>query len=83
MALLKQMSALEKKKFQEIINDPVKWSQKFVKIFNPVTKKVEPWIARWYQVEMLRDMSVKKVYRCGRRTGKGTCLYAVNCGEVL
>ena len=33
-------------------------------------KKDTPWTARWYQVQMLRDKSLKKVYRCGRRTGK-------------
>ena len=83
MAVLKKMSPLEKKKFEEIVKDLVKWSQAFVRIFNPVTKTVVPWVARWYQVEMLRDQSVKKVYRCGRRTGEGTCLYAVNCGNIL
>lgn len=70
MAVLKKMSSLEKKNMQEILSDPVKWAQVFVKIFNPVTKKEEPWLARWYQVQMLRDQSIKKVYRCGRRTGK-------------
>lgn len=70
MAVLKKMSSLEKKNMQEILSDPVKWAQVFVNIFNPVTKKEEPWLARWYQVQMLRDQSIKKVYRCGRRTGK-------------
>lgn len=70
MSLLNNMSPIEKERFLAIIKDPVKWSQSFIKIFNPVTKQVEPWIARWYQVEMLRDFSTKKVYRCGRRTGK-------------
>ena len=63
------MSAVEKKLFAEVAKDPVKWSQMFIRFFNPITKKEEPWVARWYQVQMLRDMSVKKVYRCGRRTG--------------
>lgn len=69
MSKIKQMSALERKQFSEVAKDPVKWAQLFIRIFNPVTKREEPWIARWYQVQMLRDMSVKKVYRCGRRTG--------------
>jgi replicative DNA helicase len=71
MAILKQkMSAIEKKNFLEVISDPVKWAQVFLRIFNPVTKKEEPWLARWYQVQMLQDPALKKVYRCGRRTGK-------------
>ena len=74
MAILKNMSEIEKKNFVEILNDPVKWAQVFLRIFNPVTKKEEPWKARWYQAQMLRDKSLKKVYRCGRRTGKQFCL---------
>ena len=70
MAILKQMSPVERKKFLEIAEDPVKWAQAFLRTFNPQTKKIEPWTARWYQVEMLRDKNVKKVYRCGRRIGK-------------
>lgn len=67
--MLKNMSAIEKEKFAKAILDPVRWAQMFVKIFDPVKKQVVPWVARWYQVEMLRDPSTKKVYRCGRRTG--------------
>ena len=70
MALAKNMSALERRKLQEIAEDPVKWAQAFLRSFNPQTKKVEPWIPRWYQVEMMRDRHTKKVYRCGRRIGK-------------
>ena len=70
MALAKNMSALERRKLQEIAEDPVKWAQAFLRSFNPQTKKVEPWIPRWYQVEMMRDRLTKKVYRCGRRIGK-------------
>jgi replicative DNA helicase len=71
MAILKQkLSEIEKKNMKEIFSDPVKWAQVFLRIFNPVSKKEEPWLARWYQVQMLRDPSLKKVYRCGRRTGK-------------
>ena len=70
MAMAKNMSALERRKLQEIAEDPVKWAQAFLRSFNPQTKKVEPWIPRWYQVEMMRDRHTKKVYRCGRRIGK-------------
>lgn len=70
MALLKNMSAIEKKKLMEIMDDPIKWAQAFLRAFSPQTKKIEPWVARWYQVEMMRDKSVRKVYRCGRRIGK-------------
>ena len=70
MALLKKMSPIEKELFKEVLKDPVKWAQAFLTIFNPVTKKEEPWKARWYQSQMLRDHSIKKVYRCGRRTGR-------------
>lgn len=65
-----KLSAVETKRLVEIMDDPVKWAQVFVQAFNPISKKTEPWIARWYQVEMLRDKSQKKVARCGRRTGK-------------
>jgi hypothetical protein len=67
---LSKMSPVERKKFQEIVQDPVLWAKVFVKTFDPVQKKVVAWTARWYQVEMLRDKSLKKVARCGRRTGK-------------
>ena len=71
MAILKQkLSQIEMKNMREVFSDPVKWAQIFLRIFNPVTKKEEPWLARWYQVQMLQDPSLKKVYRCGRRTGK-------------
>lgn len=70
MALLKDMSPIERKQFMEIVNDPIKWAQAFLRSFNPATKRVEPWVARWYQVEMMRDKHVRKVYRCGRRIGK-------------
>ena len=66
----KKISNLEKEKFKEVMNDPAKWAFTFLKVFNPQTKKEEPWQARWYQTQMLRDKSIKKVYRCGRRIGK-------------
>lgn len=64
------MSLLQKRNLKKIIEDPVLWAKAFLRIFNSKTKKEEPWSARWYQAEMLRDKSVKKVYRCGRRTGR-------------
>jgi len=67
---IKKMSPIERKKLKEIVEDPVLWAKVFVRTFDPVQKKVVPWTARWYQVEMLRDKSLKKVARCGRRTGK-------------
>lgn len=67
---VQNLSKIETRKLLEIMNDPVKWAQIFVNTFDPVQKKIVPWTARWYQVEMLRDKSVKKVARCGRRTGK-------------
>lgn len=66
MALAKAQAA----KLKEIMDDPIKWAQAFLRTFNPKTKNIEPWTARWYQVEMLRDKHTRKVYRCGRRIGK-------------
>ena len=60
----------QKAKLAEIVNDPVKWAQAFLITWNGDKKCYSPWTARWYQAEMLRDKSKKKVYRCGRRTGK-------------
>lgn len=53
-----------------IMKDPVLWAKVHLITVNNKTKKTEPWTARWYQAEMLRDKSLKKVARCGRRTGK-------------
>ena len=60
----------QKKKLAEIVNDPVKWAQAFLITWNGDKKCNTPWTARWYQAETIRDDSLKKVYRCGRRTGK-------------
>lgn len=70
MALSKAQMA----KLQEINNDPVKWAQTFLVGYDKTLKKDTPWTARWYQAQMLRDTSRKKVYRCGRRTGKSECM---------
>ena len=66
MALAKAQAA----KLSEIMNDPIKWAQAFLRTFDTKKKKIVPWTARWYQVEMLRDKHTRKVYRCGRRIGK-------------
>lgn len=79
MAGRKELTAIEAQKIKEIMNDPVKWAQVFVTNFDNVKKEYMPWVARWYQVEMLRDRSVKKVARCGRRTGKTETM----CIEML
>lgn len=50
--------------------DPVLWAKAFVISNDAIAKKVGPWKARDYQEEMLRDESLYKVYRCGRRIGK-------------
>ena len=65
-----QLSPVEREKLLQIKNDPVLWAKAFVRVSDPITKKIGPWIARDYQEEMLRDKSLRKVYRCGRRTGK-------------
>ena len=75
----KVLTELEQRKAKEILDDPVKWAQVFLTIFDNAKKEYTPWTARWYQVEMLRDKSTKKVARCGRRTGKTETM----CVEML
>lgn len=58
------------KKIKEILLDPVKWAKVFVQTFDSQQGKFAPWEARWYQANMLHDGSLKRVARCGRRTGK-------------
>lgn len=62
--------SLEAAKLNQIMNDPVKWAQAFLRTYDTKEKKIVPWVSRWYQVKMLRDKSTRKVYRCGRRIGK-------------
>ena len=57
-----KMTPAELKKFKEIVADPVKWTQIFLTTFDGALKREVPWTARWYQAEMLRDNSLKKVY---------------------
>ena len=61
---------IEKSQIRQLLEDPVLWARVFCRTFDPMLKKVTPWIARWYQEKILRDPSKKKVARCGRRTGK-------------
>lgn len=67
---LKKLNSVEANKVKNILNDPILWAQAFLNTYNASSKKVTPWIGRWYQVRMMRDRSVRKVYRCGRRIGK-------------
>jgi hypothetical protein len=63
-------SPIVREKLRKIAEDPVLWAKAFLVTYDPVKKKDTPWVARWYQAEMLRDKSLRKVYLCGRRTGK-------------
>lgn len=70
MFYIAKLTPVEIEKLKQIKNDPVLWARTFIRISDPKTKKIGPWEARDYQAEMLRDRSVRKVYQCGRRTGK-------------
>lgn len=77
------LSKIEQEKLKTIMEDPVLWAKAHIITYDNVLKKYTPWTARWYQAEMLRDTSRKKVYRNGRRTGKSEAmvveaLYQVN-----
>nr|DAR47982.1 MAG TPA: Terminase [Caudoviricetes sp.] len=61
------MTPVEAAKLKKIMSDPVLWARAFLISNDAATKKFGPWEARDYQAEMLRDRSLKKVYRCGRR----------------
>lgn len=64
------LSKIEQEKLKAIMEDPVLWAKAHIITYDNVLKRYTPWTARWYQAEMLRDNSRKKVYRNGRRTGK-------------
>lgn len=49
--------------------DPVTWAEMYCKLPNG-----EPWVARWYQAEILRCTSRRRVTRLGRRSGKSDAL---------
>ena len=57
MALSKAQLA----KLKEINSDPVKWAQVFLVTYDKTLKRDTPWTARWYQSQMIRDKSKKKV----------------------
>ena len=66
----KKLSPTEEAKLRKIMSDPVLWAQAFLVARNAAEKTFGPWKARDYQVEMLRDPSLRIVYRLGRRLGK-------------
>lgn len=68
--MAKQLSEIEQQKLKKIMADPVSWAKAFLVSNNALMKKRGPWEARDYQTEMLRDKSLRKVYRLGRRCGK-------------
>ena len=70
MASKKKLSPTEEAKLRKIMSDPVLWAQAFIVARNAAEKTFGPWKARDYQVEMLRDPSLRIVYRLGRRLGK-------------
>ena len=74
-----QLSKQDAERLKAILSDHVMWAQVFVVTYDSALKKYTPWTARWYQAEMLRDNSLKKVARCGRRTGRVLPL----CPELL
>ena len=78
----RKLSKVELEMLQKIQQDPVLWAKTHLITYDGVQKKYVPWTARWYQAEMLRDQSRRKVYRCGRRTGGSTCFasYATFAG---
>ena len=51
----------------KILSDPVLWAEATLR--DPVDPS-KPVTLRWYQEEILRDKSNRKVLRCGRRVGK-------------
>jgi replicative DNA helicase len=62
--VIKQLNAKELAEAETYL-DPVKWAEKFL-----LMSDGRPWKARWYQEEMLRCSSNRKVVRAGRRIGK-------------
>lgn len=64
-----KLSQIDQEKLQRIKEDPVLWAKAHLITYDNALKRYVPWTARWYQAEMLRDKTRKKVYLCGRRTG--------------
>ena len=71
-----KLSKLQEEKLKKVYEDPVLWAKAHIITYDNEQKKYVPWTARWYQAEMLRDKSRKKVYRCGRRTGVNKAVFA-------
>ena len=67
---INNLSPVELAKLKRIHEDPALWAKAYLVTYDAIQKKDVPWTARWYQAEMMRDKSTRKVYRCGRRTGK-------------
>jgi len=65
-----KLSVVEKDVLRQIVGDPALWAKAFLRTYDQAAKKVVPWTARWYQIQMMRDKSKKRVARCGRRTGE-------------
>lgn len=81
--MAKKLSPIEEAKLRAILADPVEWAKAFVVSNDAASKKYGPWVARDYQEEMLRDPSLKKVYRCGRRClPEWVCILDPYTGEL-
>ena len=59
--------------------DPVAWAQHEIKVIEPLTERVIPFEARWYQQILLRARDRYQVWRLGRQTGKSVdlCILAL------
>ena len=79
----KKLSSVEKAKLAKIMSDPVLWARAFLISNDAATKKKGPWKARDYQEEMLRDNSLRKVYRCGRRCIAGNTNIHLADGNIV
>lgn len=77
-----KVEAVKIKKLADICKNPVLWAKVFLRTVDNASKKIVPWVARWYQAEMLLDESLNKVARCGRRTGR-ILPSIINCWEVI
>ena len=79
-----KLSPIERAKLKKIFADPVLWAKAFVRTYDAGTKKHGPWTARSYQEEMLRDFSLRKVYRLGRRCVPGwAVIFDPTTGELI
>lgn len=65
-----KLSPVEQAKIRKLKEDPVLWAKTFLISNNAAEKKYGPWTARDYQIEVLRNKSLRKVLRWGRRAGK-------------